>query len=199
MSVLSGAVETAPVSDLHARGSVDPDDFAVPGGREEEWRFTPLRRLRGLEKDAPFTGAVRVEVEAAPELVVETEDLTERKRLTASGGFLPTDRVSARAYAATERATVLTVPKDTTASAPTYVRVTGTGASAASSGHPARISPPAATFSFRGASPAAPRLAKASPPITPANPVGHDSACPATCLFGHLRHKRRAEAHPTDR
>ena len=53
MSVLSGAVETAPVSDLHARGSVNPDDFAVPGGREEEWRFTPLRRLRGLHKDAP--------------------------------------------------------------------------------------------------------------------------------------------------
>ena len=53
MSVLSGAVETAPVSDLHAQGSVDPADFAVPGGREEEWRFTPLRRLRGLHKDAP--------------------------------------------------------------------------------------------------------------------------------------------------
>ena len=55
MSVLSGAVETAPVSDLHARGSVNPADFAVPGGREEEWRFTPLRRLRGLHKDAPLT------------------------------------------------------------------------------------------------------------------------------------------------
>jgi len=55
MSVLSGAVETAPVSDLHAQGSVDPADFAVPGGREEEWRFTPLRRLRGLHKDAPLT------------------------------------------------------------------------------------------------------------------------------------------------
>ena len=66
MSVLSGAVETAPVSDLHARGSVDPADFAVPGGREEEWRFTPLRRLRGLHKDAPLTqSGVTVEVEAA--------------------------------------------------------------------------------------------------------------------------------------
>jgi Fe-S cluster assembly protein SufD len=140
MSGLSGAVETAPVSDLHALGSTDPADFAVPGGREEEWRFTPLRRLRGLEKDAAFTGAVNVEVEAAPELVVETEDLTERKRLTASGGFLPTDRVSARAYAAVlegtgDRATVLTVPKDTTASVPSYVRVTGTGTEQAAAGH----------------------------------------------------------------
>ncbi|MGH3328198.1 MAG: hypothetical protein ACRDPT_10465, partial [Streptomycetales bacterium] len=28
--------------------SYDVDDFVVPGGREEEWRFTPLKRLRGL-------------------------------------------------------------------------------------------------------------------------------------------------------
>ena len=139
MSVLSGAVETAPVSDLHAQGSVDPDDFAVPGGREEEWRFTPLRRLRGLHKDAPLTqSGVAVAVEAAPELLVERvkkTDEVERSGLTAAGAFLPTDRVSARAYAAVTEATVITVPKDTAASAPTYVRVTGTDASVATAGH----------------------------------------------------------------
>jgi Fe-S cluster assembly protein SufD len=139
MSVLSGAVETAPVSDLHARGSVNPDDFAVPGGREEEWRFTPLRRLRGLHKDAPLTqSGVTVEVEAAPELLVEkvkkTDDV-ERSGVTAAGAFLPTDRVSARAYAAVTEATVITVPKDTSATAATYVRVTGTDASVATAGH----------------------------------------------------------------
>ena len=47
MSGLQGAVETAPVSRLHEQQSFDPADFAVPTGREEEWRFTPLRRLRG--------------------------------------------------------------------------------------------------------------------------------------------------------
>jgi Fe-S cluster assembly protein SufD len=139
MSVLSGAVETAPVSDLHARGSVDPADFAVPGGREEEWRFTPLRRLRGLHKDAPLTqSGVAVAVEAAPELLVEKvkkNGEVERTGVTAAGAFLPTDRVSARAYAAVSEATVITVPKDTTASGPTYVRVTGTDATAATAGH----------------------------------------------------------------
>jgi Fe-S cluster assembly protein SufD len=135
MSNLASAVETAPVSSLHSFGSANPDDFAVPAGREEEWRFTPLARLRGLHKDAPLAGAVEVAVEAAPELVVESEDLAERKRLAPSGGFLPTDRVSARAYAAAGRATVLTVPKDTTASAPTYIRVTGTGTEQAAAGH----------------------------------------------------------------
>ena len=61
MSGLAGAVETAgPVSKLHARQSFDPADFPVPNGREEEWRFTPLRRLRGLHADAPFHGKVSV-------------------------------------------------------------------------------------------------------------------------------------------
>jgi Fe-S cluster assembly protein SufD len=159
MSVLSGAVETAPVSSLHSVGSVNPDDFAVPTGREEEWRFTPLNRLRGLHKDAAFTGAVTVTVDAAPEVTVDKLDLSERGRLAPSvpnpllfddagqvgvqdegqkkesSPFLPMDRVSARAYAAAVSATVISVPKEAVASAPTYVRITGNGTDAAAAGH----------------------------------------------------------------
>jgi Fe-S cluster assembly protein SufD len=136
MPALAGAVETAPVSDLHAVGSTDPADFGVPTGREEEWRFTPLRRLRGLHTDAPLTqSGVTVAVEAAPEVQVEQTDHKERAGATLAGPFLPPDRVSARAYAAVTEATVITVPKETTASAPTYVRVTGTGAETATAGH----------------------------------------------------------------
>ena len=136
MSALSGAVETAPVSSLHSVGSADPDDFAVPTGREEEWRFTPLNRLRGLHKDAPFTGAVSVTVEAAPEVTVDKLDLSERGRLAPSVlPFLAMDRVSARAHAAAVSATVISVPKEAVASAPTYVRVTGNGTDAAAAGH----------------------------------------------------------------
>jgi Fe-S cluster assembly protein SufD len=136
MSALSGAVETAPVSGLHAFGSADPDSFAIPGGREEEWRFTPLRRLRKLHADAPLVSegasaaGVEVRVEAAPEIHVERSRVSHN-----SGQFLPTDRVSARAFAAVTDATVVTVPKDTTASAPTYVRVTGTDPSVATAAH----------------------------------------------------------------
>jgi Fe-S cluster assembly protein SufD len=136
MSALSGAVETAPVSSLHSVGSVEPDDFAVPTGREEEWRFTPLNRLRGLHKDAAFTGAVNVTVEAAPEVTVDKLDLSERGRLAPSVlPFLAMDRVSARAYAAAVSATVISVPKEAVASTPTYVRVTGNGTDAAAAGH----------------------------------------------------------------
>jgi Fe-S cluster assembly protein SufD len=131
MSALGGAVETAPVSSLHALGSADPADFGVPGGREEEWRFTPLRRLRGLHADASLgcTG-VTVAVDAAPEV-----DFSERRWHSHDGAFLPADRVSARAFAAAAHSTVLTVPRETTASLPTYIRVTGTGAAAATAGH----------------------------------------------------------------
>ena len=135
MSSLAGAVETAPVSSLHSIGSANPDDFAVPTGREEEWRFTPLNRLRGLHKDAAFTGAVTVTVEAAPEVTVDKIDLSERGRLAPSVlPFLAMDRVSARAYAGAVSATVISVPKEAVASAPTYVRVTGNGTDAAA-GH----------------------------------------------------------------
>jgi Fe-S cluster assembly protein SufD len=136
MSSLAGALETAPVSSLHALGSVDPDSFPVPGGREEEWRFTPLRRLRRLHADAVFgntglgTAGVELRVEAAPEIHIERSRISHD-----SGQFLPTDRVSARAFAAVTEATVVRVPKDTTASAPTYLRVTGTDPDTAVAAH----------------------------------------------------------------
>jgi Fe-S cluster assembly protein SufD len=136
MSALGGAVETAPVSSLHALRSADPEDFPVPAGREEEWRFTPLRRLRGLHADAPLGSAgVTVEADPASEVSVEKSDYAERTRHTPEGAFLPADRVSARALAAAGQATVVTVPKETVASRPTYLRVTGRDASAATAGH----------------------------------------------------------------
>jgi len=129
MSSLSGAVETAPVSSLHARRT----EFDVPAGREEEWRFTPLRRLRGLHKDTELgESGVKVDIDAAPEI-----EYSERAVASADGvsGFLPEDRVSARAYAAAGTARVLTVPKEAVASRPTVVRVTGSGTGEAAAGH----------------------------------------------------------------
>ena len=63
---LQGAIESAPVTRLHEHRSYDPADFAVPGGREEEWRFTPLRRLRGLHTDNPPVPSAKVTVDVDP-------------------------------------------------------------------------------------------------------------------------------------
>ena len=58
MTTLQRALESgAPMSRLHERQSYDPADFPVPTGREEEWRFTPLRRLRRPQGDTVLPSA----------------------------------------------------------------------------------------------------------------------------------------------
>ena len=60
---------SAPVSRLHQLRSFDPADFPVPTGREEDWRFTPLRRMRDLAGDTPLAeGKVTVDTDPAPEV-----------------------------------------------------------------------------------------------------------------------------------
>ena len=45
----------------------DVEAFEVPGGREENWRFTPMRRLRGLhDGTASFAGSATVTVSERP-------------------------------------------------------------------------------------------------------------------------------------
>ena len=131
---LQGAVESAPVTRLHEHRSYDPADFAVPDGREEEWRFTPLRRLRGLHTDSPPVPAAKVAVEVDPAPEVKTFT-AERGGSLPGPSFIPADRVSARAYASFDEATVITVPAEADASRPTIVTVTGHGSDGAGYGH----------------------------------------------------------------
>jgi len=134
MSVLQGAVESAaPVSRLHEKGSFDPADFPVPTGREEEWRFTPLRRLRGLHKDPVADGSVSVEVTAAPGVTAEN---SKRGDPRIGRALTPADRVSALAFAGFTEATVVTIPAGLDAESPTWITVTGEGtASGVAFGH----------------------------------------------------------------
>ena len=133
-SALQGAVESgAPVSRLHERQSYDPADFPVPTGREEEWRFTPLRRLRGLHSDSELApGKVTVGVDAAPRVTVEHAQHGDPRVGVA---YIPADRVSARAFASFDEATVITVEDDPQRAAPTWVTVHGEDAAGAAFGH----------------------------------------------------------------
>ena len=128
-TVQQAAEAGSAVSRLHAFESYDVADFPVPSGREEEWRFTPLRRLRGLHQGeardkatpGPSTRLV-TEADAAPEVRVETVGRDDHR---IGRAYTPTDRVSARAYGSFSQATVVTVPKETVASRPTVLSVYG--------------------------------------------------------------------------
>ncbi|HEV2780769.1 MAG TPA: Fe-S cluster assembly protein SufD [Actinophytocola sp.] len=112
--------------------SFDVNAFEVPGGREEIWRFTPMRRLRDLHKGAAATGSALVEVSAGPEVTVETAARGD-ERLGAAG--TPGDRIAAQAWCSFTEATVLTVPRETVVAAPVMVTVTGPGEGRTAYGH----------------------------------------------------------------
>ncbi len=122
-----GAVPVPGDSRGERHRSFDLADFRVPTGREEEWRFTPLHRLRHLHEDevGGEGGTVSIEIDAAPEVEVETVARGD-DRLGKAG--VPADRVAARAWASFEKATIVTVPQDAVASAPTIVTVRGDSA-----------------------------------------------------------------------
>ena len=123
-----GAVPVPGDSRGERHRSFELSDFVVPTGREEDWRFTPLHRLRHLHEDDGDVGvensAVSVQVDPAPEVEVQTLARGD-SRLGQAG--VPADRVAARAWSSFEKATVLTVPRDTVASAPTVVTLRGDG------------------------------------------------------------------------
>jgi Fe-S cluster assembly protein SufD len=125
-----GAITVGQPTDARvaAGPSFDVADFPVPHGREEEWRFTPLERLRGLhDGTAEATGGLRVEVTAPDGVTVETVDRDD-PRLGRAGK--PVDRIAAQAYSSFEKASVVTVPKDTVLTEPVRIAVHGEGGTA---------------------------------------------------------------------
>jgi Fe-S cluster assembly protein SufD len=132
-NVQEAAESAVPVSRLHEHRSFEVSDFEVPRGREEQWRFTPLRRLRGLHTDTALPPAkVAVECDLAPEVTAEDAVRTDGR---VARNWVPADRVSARAFAAVSHATVLTVPRGVAASRPSTVSVRGDDPAGAAFGH----------------------------------------------------------------
>ena len=108
----------------------DVDAFEIPGGREENWRFTPMRRLRGLHNGtAAFDGTAAVDVEAGQGVTVE---IVERDDPRIGEGGVPADRVAAAAWSAFSGGTVVTL--DGTP-APVTVTVTGPGEDTVAASH----------------------------------------------------------------
>ncbi|MEU7532145.1 Fe-S cluster assembly protein SufD [Saccharothrix sp. NPDC042600] len=111
--------------------SFDVNAFEVPGGREEIWRFTPMKRLANLHNGAARTADAKVEVNAAEGVRVETVAKGD-ERLGVAG--TPGDRIAAQAWTSFTEATVVTLPGDTKVG-PTTVTVTGPGKGEVAYGH----------------------------------------------------------------
>lgn len=120
------AAESTVATRMSAPPSFDVADFPVPHGREEEWRFTPLERLRGLHDGTAVAtgGGVKVDITAPEGVVIETVGRDD-PRLGRAG--TPVDRIAAQAYSAFEKAGVVTVPKETVLTEPIRIAVHGEG------------------------------------------------------------------------
>jgi Fe-S cluster assembly protein SufD len=133
------AIETSGsvASRLHPVGSFRVDDHLLPTGREEVWRFTPLKRIAPLLQptptdDRPGDRAARVEVDAPEGVLVGSLAAGQVPR---GAVLIPGDRAAASASAAVAEATHVLIPAGLEASAPVRIFVTGRGVERRANAH----------------------------------------------------------------
>ena len=114
--------------------SYDVGAFEVPSHKDEIWRFTPLRRLRGIHDGSNVTATGRLTASVAERegLTVETVAMDD-KRVGEAGA--PRDRVAAQAFSSATEASVITVAKEVVLDEPVYVTVDGPGEGELAYGH----------------------------------------------------------------
>jgi Fe-S cluster assembly protein SufD len=104
--------------------TIDPQQYPLPEGREEAWRFTPLKRIAGLLDAAPADGKVVVESTAPDGVTITGVDRADER----FGALLePADRWTAEAMAGFERGRAITVAPGARPDEPVVVTVRGEG------------------------------------------------------------------------
>ncbi|GAB23671.1 iron-sulfur cluster assembly protein SufD [Gordonia polyisoprenivorans NBRC 16320 = JCM 10675] len=127
-------VSAGPVNKGEQFTSFDVNAFEVPSPREEAWRFTPFRRLRGLhDGTAERTAEATVTVGGAGDGV--TVDTVGRDDERLGQGGVPFDRIAAQAYSSFTQATVVTVGREVELGEPVTIEVTGPGEGQTAFGH----------------------------------------------------------------
>ncbi len=126
------AVETIS-SHLHPVASYDLADHPKPTGREEVWRFTPLKRLRGLlDAQGATGGSLEWEVNAPDQ--VTTSQITTAEAV-ALGGPAPVDRIAALAVVNADGAVKIEIPAEVELDRPVVITLTGRQADEQVFGH----------------------------------------------------------------
>ncbi len=128
---VAGAVETI-ASHLHPVASYDLVDHPIPSGREEVWRFTPIKRLRGALDGQPSSEHLAWDVEPPAGVTVSEIGTDEAIAL---GGVAPVDRTAALAVDLSGGATLIDVAADTVLDGPLVVNVSGKSAEQVVWGH----------------------------------------------------------------
>ncbi len=113
---------TVPKDKSEVVASFSPADFDVPTGREEEWRFTPMRRVRALLNPLDTVDGASVTVEAGQGIVVEQ---TAADACASTGALVPVDLASALAWQGAKTLTRIDVPAKTDLVEPVTVSFTG--------------------------------------------------------------------------
>ncbi|MFP3460880.1 Fe-S cluster assembly protein SufD [Arthrobacter globiformis] len=108
-------------------------DFALPTGREEEWRFTPVRGLANLFSDAATDGEAAAFTVEAPEGYIRS---SLAQGAAPRGTVLtPADRAAVVASANTDDALHVVIPADAEPAEPVRILVDGAGAGRRSNAH----------------------------------------------------------------
>ncbi|MBM7510425.1 Fe-S cluster assembly protein SufD [Nocardioides salarius] len=109
-------------SHLNPPPSYDLADHPVPTGREEVWRFTPLKRLRGLLDGQASSSALTWTTEIPAGVTLSEIDAATAREI---GELAPNDRPSALAVANAASAVLLDVPADLEVDEPVVLRLHG--------------------------------------------------------------------------
>ncbi|BCW78572.1 MULTISPECIES: Fe-S cluster assembly protein SufD [Micrococcaceae] len=113
--------------------SHDVADFALPNGREEEWRFTPVRELANLLSDTPSeAGALSLSVEAPASVVQRTLREGEAPR---GSTLVPADRAAVVASANAGDAQLISIPANAELDEPVRLVLTGNAAGRRTNSH----------------------------------------------------------------
>jgi Fe-S cluster assembly protein SufD len=102
--------------------SYDVADFAVPTGREEEWRFTPVKQLKALFDDAAGSETPKIDTSGPEGVVFETVAADSVKV------GKPQDRSAAVAWNHAGEALAVRIPVETELTGPVHVNVASLGA-----------------------------------------------------------------------
>ena len=116
----TNVLEPSKVSRADRFTSFASADFGRPQGREEEWRFTPMRRIRPLFEADAYAGAPQIDVRGPENVIVAT---VSREELVDPVVLAPGDYLAALAWEKFEETTEVIIPREVELDDPVYITV----------------------------------------------------------------------------